>query len=695
MTARRIVWLAGASGALACTAWTQSASPPAHGSDGPSLAELIKQHPNDDRVATWQVDQAAAALASLSADGADTSLLFGVPTAEQRQRGAEASRRAMALLEAAGVSAAASVRRLEDGMMGQAGSEPGAAQRAAASEAALARLVDVEQAQRVPYFRAVAQTLLAASSSGASRVQAAKNGAATLARLRLATPEAEAARRMMLVGAIVNGTVIGDEARRAARTTLDEIAAAGDALDATTRQRLAMARVLLSDDRGAGLGETATAQEREAGARRLMERARLDPASRTSLTAEACRVLLESAGLGPLHAGGADADRLRVYARVSEVIGADADTASLPPEAILARAVTLLRHDGQSQEARALLSRLAARSDIPSDVRAATLWEAGAAFSRDHGGSAQELAVECLDRFISEFATDERAPAAARTLEALAARALLAPGLSDSSRAALEDTQLRALDLLIAHPKDHPDEIDAWKAGAITIRTGRLDPATVTAAKLEPLVMQATTIGGAAAASAASAIDGLARRVFDDSSWSARPAKERVALIQTVRSMSGFVGGDRVALLAGEAKLAAGRDDASAELRPLIGGALDAPDQPTRVRVRLALAEALGDTPAGRAEAITLLRELVAPLDGAPSSAKRPAYYWRAWATVLEYLRADGADGKNDVAVRAQARRLELLDPAMGGPATAERIRRARDDAQNGDRPASGGAGPG
>lgn len=691
MSVRRAAWLAGAAGALACAPWARCAAsgpPDPAGANDAALAELIQQHPDDDRVATWQVDRAVAELASLSADGAGTSLLFGVPTRDQRRRGAEAARRALALLDEADASAAASVRRLEQGMMGAGAAGAEAARRAEAAEGALSRLVDVEQAQRIPYFRAVAKTLLAASSDGPSpsRAQLARDGAAALARLRLGTPDAEAARRLMLVGAIVNGTATGDQARDAARAELDHVAALGRALDPTTRARLTMARVLLAEKDDERPAAEVSAPEREARARRLIERARLDPGSRGRLTAEACRVLLAGLPPGSLRPGGADAERLRLYGRIAELIAPGVEAPSLLPEAVLARAVTLLRHDERSQEARALLSALVERPGVPADVLAAALWEAGAAFSRDAGAGGDARAIGCLDRFVREFGTDAQAPAAARTLEALAGRALLAPGLAEARRTELEDVRLRALDLLIAHPEAFPDQLGEWRSREVAMRVARLDPATVTPAQLGPLVRRAASIAGPGAADAGAAINTLAHRMLDGA-WARRPASERVALIEIVRSAPGFTGGDGVALLAGEAALEAGRGDASAELRPLIGGALDAPGQPTRARLRLALAAALGGTPAGRTEAVALLRELVAPLDSEPSSVERPAYYWRAWATTLEYLRADDADGSRDAAIRAQARRLELLDPNMGGPETGARIRRARDSAGAGGRP--------
>lgn len=680
------VRLAGAGGVLMCVAWAgaQAPAPEAAPQGSATLEALIKQHPEDDRVASWQVDRAIAELASLSVDGADTSLLFGVPTAEQRRRGAEAARRAMALLDDADAKATESVRRLEEGMMGKAAADPEALRRARAAEEALARLVDVEQAQRIPYYRAAAQTLLAAASEGPARAQAARQAAAALARMTLSTPGADAARRVLLVGAIVNGTVIDDAARHVAGSELDAVDAAGDGIDETTRQRAAMARLLLgagADDRAIG---AMPARQHEALARRLLERARSEPARRTALTAEACRVLLAGAPSGALRAGEAGPERLLLYARVAALITPGVDTAALPSEAILARAVALLREDERSQEARALLSQLLTRTDVRGDLRAAALWEAAAVYTRTVEPRADARAIEYLDQFVQEFPEDERAPAAARTLEALAARAQRVTEVLVARRTALEDIQLRALDLLLAHPAAFPGQLGEWKSRAIVIRVGRLDPSTVTPAQLGPLVKEAATIDRPRPSGANLAVNELARRMFEDARWPERPAEDRVKLIETVRSSRDPISDDHIALLAGEAKAELARADAVDELRPLVGGALDGPDQPTRVRLRLALARALGGMPAGRAEAITLLRQLVAPLDNAPSSAKRPAYYWQAWATTLEYLQADNADGARDDAIRAQARRLELLDPGMGGRDTADRIRRVRDAAGKG-----------
>jgi hypothetical protein len=661
----------------AASAQPKPASPSAP-ADAAGLDALIAQNPTDDRTPSWLVDRAIAELATLSADGADTSLMFGIASADQRRRGLEAARRAIALLDDAAVRAEAAVKRLEDGVMGRDGAEPDAARRAAAAESALTRLVDVEQAQRMPFYRAAAQTILASALDGAPRTDAARAAITALSRLSFATPGAEASRRVTLIAALLNSGGLDEQVRDtvAAELRWFDAAPADAPADPLTQTRVAMVRRTLEAGAGATPGPISGLQQAEAVARGLLLPTRVHPEQRTQLTAAACKVLLSAAPPG------ADPSaRLTLYAKIAAIIEPGVDTGMLPAEAGLARAVSLLRENVDSLEARALLAQLAQRSDVTGPLRATVLWETAAIYTRVAESDADVRAVDSLDRFISEFPDDERAPAAARSLEGIAGRLARGSDLAPDRRAQLERIQLRALDLLIAHPNDFPGQLGEWKARSIAIRVRPLDPATLTPEQLAPLVELDGTIDRPRPSVASVALADLYRRIIDDPGWSERPAVQRIAMVDLIRRSRDTIDESRLPLLSGEAKLAAGRPDAADELRPLIGGPLDQPEQPTRARLRLALAAALKADPARRAEALTLLRQLTAPLDEATSSSPRPEHYWQAWALSLELLQLDNADGARSDSIRAQAKRLELLDSTLGGPATAERIRRARDAA--------------
>jgi hypothetical protein len=70
--------------------------------------------------------------------------------------------------------------------------------------------------------------------------------------------------------------------------------------------------------------------------------------------------------------------------------------------------------------------------------------------------------------------------------------------------------------------------------------------------------------------------------------------------------------------------------------------------------------------------AFATLRELVEELDAAAGAVggaggSRPGIYWLAWAEMLEILNADTSRPDRASVVREQVRRLELVDPNLGG----------------------------
>lgn len=666
----------------------------------------------DARTVTQMIDQAAADLALLASDGTEAAVLLGIPTADERTRATLVAGRTLDLLERAERAATAAVARLEEGLMGRDADPARAADRAAAAEAELARLVDVEQAQRIPFLRGCCHALLAGAGDGENRAESARAAIKALSALRLGGG-AEPARRTMLVAAILNsGSVVtgsGDDSggwaglTDAARDAIDAemraLAAVGDAgLDGPSRQRLEMIRVVLAaaDERNPPASD-ADALGSMAASRGLLIAARRAPARAPELLGRACAALL-----APLHRGSSPPDdglRLRTYARVSALIGpgtggggamigAGADASSLPAEAALARAVTLLREQPDSIEARALLAHAGARRDADSAIRATALWESAAAHLR-RSGDEREAAAE-LEKIIAlrPAAPEERVTGAARTLERLADRMARGSAPGSAERAEWERIQLSALDALLSRPAADGAAVADWRSRSLALRVRLVDPATATPAQLEalaafdpaedPAPASSGASGGAAPVAAAAVLADLYRAVIDHPRFEQRNAGERLALVQIMRRGMVPSFAPRLSMLAGEAELQLGRADRAAlELRTVIGGSLDRPGDPARPRVRLALVAALrampGSGPAERLEALTLLRELTAPLDSVAGgvAGPRPEWYWRAWADTLELVAA--APGEDDN-LRAQIRRLELLDPAMGGPATSARI---------------------
>lgn len=632
------------------------------------------------------IDQAGAALGRLASSGIEDAVLLGIPIPAERARAAAVADQVLPLLDRAEALAAAEVARLEDGLIGGHHARPGPAQQDDAAEAALARLVDLEQAQRLPFLRGWALTLRAAAGESAARAESARQAVALLAPLRLAG-SAEPARRVLLAAAVLNAAPAGtiDTAR------LDALAAdlpgpdpsgAEPAIDPRTRHRLDLLRLVVDAAAGRPAPDPDGQARRQAVARGLLIAARRAPADAPDLVGRACRLLLPPQ---PAAADAADdASRLDAYARVAAIVGPGlppgVDTSRLPPETALARAVTLLREHPDSVEARALLTHLAARADAPDDLRATALWEIAAAHIRDPDGHAR--AAEALRRFITVHPRDPRAVPAAATLERLADQLARAAAADDPARRdQWTDARLQALDILIGSATDPADVRRArWKSAALAIRAARLAPADATPAALLPLVELDASIPAATPAHPGrAALLALFGAIIDDAGFERRAAAQRLDLADVMRRVPAPALAPRLVLIAAEAALTLDLPQrAGDDLRTLIGGPSDQPDHPLRPRIRLALVAALRAREPlpepRRIEALTLLRELTAPLDRDTTAGTRPDWYWRAWADTLELIAGDARAAADPDTLRAQIRRLELIDPALGGPDTAARF---------------------
>src|SRR5262249_7106887 len=122
-----------------------------------------------------------------------------------------------------------------------------------------------------------------------------------------------------------------------------------------------------------------------------------------------------------------------------------------------------------------------------------------------------------------------------------------------------------------------------------------------------------------------------------------------------------------------DAMVEAGMADARAIYESILpaGAALPGGD----ARIRLGLARALilaGDQSA----AFPHLRHVASALDApAPAGTPRPEYFWHAWCLMLELLADQNKDGARSGSIRAQIRRLETIDPELGGEPWRGRIK--------------------
>lgn len=657
---------------LAVVAWSSSAharpTPPAPAPPATAAAESGRA----------LIDQAALLLARLRADGSDASALLGVLSAEQRATVESAARDALSLLARADARITDDIAQLERGIMGR-DADPAAARRAAEVEAELTRLIDVEQAQRLPFYRGLAHALAAGAADGPPRVSAARQAIDLLAPLAPGSPGADAQRRVYLAAAML---MTGPITEPLAASIADVLApvTGDDRAGAQAALARRIAAVALDEQWPAIASEPPeTTEAAEAAARAMIMRSRTDPARRGQLIAAACRVLLAA----PRPADDAAA-RLRIYAKVAHLIEPGIDTALLPAEAALARAVTLLRASPESAEARALLAIARDRADAPVAVRAAALWELAAISLRGDADAAYRDAFAALEALLLLRPGPPRQAQAAELLDRLGQALAARPGLDPAERDRIERVRMAALADLVGAPPPDADAARraAWNARLTTLQVRRADPARISPEQIEQF---ARALPGASdqspdATELRRAIDELFTAVRQPPAWSVRPAGERMRIVAILIGASTHPD-LHLELLAGHTLLELGQPaEAAARLRPLLGTRVDQVGLPTRTHLRLALAGALaavGD-PAARAEALTLLRELTAPFDDQPPTTARPDFYWPAWAATLELLLRDAESVEQTDAIRAQLTRLELIDKSLGGPAHAAAFARIR-----------------
>lgn len=625
------------------------------------------------------VDQAATILARLSADGSDTSALLGVLSADQRDMVENASRDAVSLLVRAEARIADEIAGLETGIMGGDADPAAAARRAAEVEAELARLIDIEQSQRLPFYRGMALALVAGAADGPARTSAARQAVSLLTPLAPGSPAADAQRRIHLAAALLMSGPMTESLAADVTQQLAPIAgddpAAGSAGLARRIVSVTLAEEWATFARQPGM----SAAVAEATARALVMRSRSDSVRRSQLIGAACRVLLDAAATTHNTAA-----RLRTYAKIAHIIEPGIDTAALPAEAALARAITLLRTSPESAEARALLAIARERADSSVAVRAAALWELAAIALRDDSDAGRREAFAALEALLELRAGPPRHAQAAELLDRLGEALAAEADVSPSERDRLERTRIAALTELTSADRSRADaaRLTVWDARLTALRARRADPARVRPDEIEQFVRALQSASGDAPhiAELRRAVDQLLTAMRRPSVWQLRPAAERMRIIPILLGSSSTPDAE-LELLAGRTLIELAQPaEAVARLRPLLGTPLDRPDQATHADLRLALAgglAAVGDA-AARAEALSVLRELTAPFDDLPPASSRPGFYWPAWAAALELLLRDANSNEQADAIRAQLTRLELIDKTLGGSAHAEAFARIR-----------------
>ncbi len=670
---------------------------------------LIAAAPSDDRLPTWLADRAVCALDLAGEDGADAAVMFGVPTAAQRKTVYGRAREALELARRADQAAAQVVARLEAQLVDRRNPEQARA-RAAAIEAALHTLVDVEQAERIPYVRAVARLLSGVTSAEPSDrddVQAAARELSSIGGAGAALPEG---RRIYLGVALVHAALGNPERAEdllaAAGVQLGPIAAgfkAGASAaenGAAIRARLALLRAGKDVPKREPLGSevqehTLRLLEAEARAGGLFDRAHREAGARPLLLASAIRVLIESVD-GTTGGASDEAERLRVYEKIASALPAGVALDRLPPEATLARAITRVRETTASglppdaiarEDAVGMLDALAKRADASETLRAQSRWEKAVIL----GAAGDALGeVDSLAAYLAGTSrTDDRTNQAARRIADLFSKMQAAGALPEPWRAR-SAAMREALAILL---RTDAGNADRWRQESARLCIGDL-AASPTAEGVDralgileslPATPESEATARALSEALAGAMEAMRTRavIRSDTAGPAESRGEWEAIVPRASRAAAWCAsrdaarGPALSLLLGEARV--GIDDPRAldTLTTLAGGPIDAPGAGLWSRYRLALARA--QRLAGQdAAALSTLHDLADRLEGAPGSAARDPAYWAAWSDMLTILQSQNTDKARSPDIRVQIKRLELLDAKLGGSPYAERIRRVR-----------------
>jgi hypothetical protein len=649
-------------------------------------------HDDEPRLTGWLIDQAAAVLARLGRDGADSAAIFGIPLAAQRGAAQEAAREAASDLDRA------------DRLIEHA-SAALAAQGVAPEDPRLAE-AEQDRSVRVPFYRSRAEVILAGLSRGQERARLAQGAQAAISKVALASAGPEGARRICLAAALLMRRAPTEDGD--ARTALDELAWVIRAdVPATTKAEawmgmayagLAAGRMdtTLQSLRLAGGQEPFTHEGRpepllvvllaDATTRALWERGLQEDSDELLSRAAATQTALlarDDLGLRP--------ETLRpIVLEKLAIVGAGTERADRVPAAVrLGLAIVLAREPTRHDEA---VARFRALADAPGagDFAADALWEWAVLLTQSTRTSPADRvqAARVLTRLARDFPDHPRASDAINAAVAHARAAAVGPDAIPAARAAYLEGLAVATD---SFPK--LAEIDQWRyerarllserpAGDDLARARTLLEAISPSAAIAPEAGRLLERTHSAILEADFAAIAEKRRQGDEAAARALATDEALPAARRAADWARRVAPEVLApyrLDLAEAMVDAGVGGAAPIFQQLAPDEASLPGGPTRVRLGLARALLRDGDSAG---AFAQLRDLATRLDAAPpgmESVRRPDAFWHAWTLMLETLQAQDASGAKRGTIRANIKRLEGIDAALGGEPWATRIGRIRD----------------
>ncbi len=624
--------------------------------------------------------EAGTGLETLAREGADASVLVGIPTPAQRERALSEARATLTKLD----TSRALLERRAAVLRARSGNE--------AEQRELAEITDGELGLRWPLLRARALLLIAAAGPAADGGKPAQEAAALLARIEPGWTAGESLRRVTLALAFR----WADKSRYpGAPTAFDLLAGVaelpvGDDPTRTVPVALSIeAHAALAILRTAGnerLDDIIASFRNAAATGAFSQAVRTDPLTALFVDEVDARLRLRLDQPGAvrdaasIHAGlaallsridpGARGEQAALQRLVCDKIAAavesvGADPLKLPPLAAFAVARSMTDDPSRRSAGVELLLTLARRED-PGPLGPESLWIAASSLASRTPAEQRSL-VSLLLELAHRFPSSNRAPAALASALDLTT-ALNATSAAPADTAQNADLRQRALELALERqpPVANPDPLRLELA---TLVLGSSAPSLATLRRAFQLVepIDPTSLARIAA-------DDALLDAFNSapSAPTERLDRAKLALNWARRARPLLVPGYELdlldALLADPAGLAEARALA-ADINARSGSwALS-------VRYRGIAAQAELDRAAGdQAGALALLRAFAESVDrpaaNSPGTAPRPAEFWDAWAEILTLIESatDAAE------VRLRVRQLKLIDPVLGSGPAAQRL---------------------
>ena len=622
--------------------------------------ELIDRWPDDERAPGWMVDQAEALLRAVSWQGADTAVLVGVPDDVQRDEVLRLAGESFRLLNTAQgrLYEPAEDDTIED-----------------------ERVYDAEV--RVPFYRGRAALLLSAVSAGAARKTHATTAVESLGDLSLPEGPAEDTR---LVNLALARRILGDAA--GARRVLLDVLGQSDAppaeawlglvaasrapaeLDDAIRRVQRAGRPFVVDGRADPL---LTVLRADAISRALVDAwERTDRADdellRRAFAEQISLLDRDDLGLDPAQR------RALAYRTISLLSDGSMPYERLQPTVALVRGVELARA-GSRDQALAMLADVTGRAGA-GDVAAEALWESAVIFTASARPGDRVRAVRVLLELV------DRWPEHPRRDEALSAAAATAFAAVKASTGA-DDAMAAFMDAVGVIDENGGPDADRWRLEAARLLLNSADTRGLDLLeRISPDSPQAETARSLYRASLTAMLDqawsdlhdararGDDRAVRKIAGGTILPTARRAATHETDRP-------DRFRLDLADALTETGVAGGMSIYLDLLKRDIIPTGLPAwrsgRDHLRLGLARSLLNA-GRRADAFAELRSLVESID-ARGQRPRPEPYWHAWTLIVEMLAGESAD--RSATIRAHVKRLELIDPDLGGKPWRSRINAA------------------